>query len=1091
MGNDKDIDITTEGIRQLVVEEPPKMILENSGDGKTVVFDQDDLVPATKRKLGDHLAKITSVAGNNPSIKVDSKDISLVDANGNPTAISDEDNNATTTFNKEYSKPTTEKSQKAVSSFKSLSNSNFLNINDDLTIDVAKGKTSNPKSIKVQDLYTDVNENLDKSKVSKIVVERQLQNNRFSGNSVYIDKNTSVLEEDSNVGISHLQQNLGTYTPKKWPDVPDNSEDVSFKVKNLKNLGLQILMESSGEYYIPQDTDNVGQVLLAKAAATAPGLARMGLRVRNNRFQAGEVANTVNPKFQKASRFPELKDNSNLSYGSVNNPLVPFNAISTSNSQAAAVILAATIGAVLQALSLAVDKMGPSGLSNPVGALLSSFGSGGDKNNFKTNREIRQQRLGKYSFPSTPGESSKEQDKYKYSLSGLVAETKEDYAKCVSHGLVVFFDAPEPGLLSQLGGSAMGAANAATGGLLEALGIDTPYDNIVDAPGFYNVILRMLIQSTVSDVMGLIGPAASLIGHGSQMENIGAPGALDINRTIGLDADPTNLLNAIGNLKNSRIIKFMNIMASLGDLRFRVAIGEPKDKKDLTSSIDDIDDQDYDHVEIDTGVFPNPASLIKKDRLSDKITTHHAGTIAWSSNTIRSMYLLPKSLIEASVKYQGNSLAAPPQKDKNFLSGEKDKNRINASYVEAVERELDSCYMPFYFHDVRTNEIISFHAFMESVNDSWTAEYNESEAFGRVGKIYSYKNTNREISFSFKVVATSRNDFSDMWYKINRLIMLLCPQYTAGRSIDTGNGKFIQPFSQLISNSPLIRVRLGDLFKTNYSEFDLARMFGLGTEQFDLRKSVTVIKDNPENIKYKKDLDNRFSQNPPILLEGDKINLQTTGIFRNGNVIAQKKFTGIRTLYGEYVGVDPKNSNRFLFKLDNSTNDPISLLYGPAATVGYSIGYNVDYYEKNFPDDTLSSVVDLTEDRDAFFNPESNPIIKSFDSVAGQGLPGFIKSLSFDWSDARWETEELNHRAPMWCKIDISFSPIFELSPGLDSSGAPIGMPYNVGSIMNLLKSSKRKSREYAQKKFLDRRSSANTPEENKENNSNKKLIGV
>src|SRR3990167_9756081 len=68
-----------------------------------------------------------------------------------------------------------------------------------------------------------------------------------------------------------------------------------------------------------------------------------------------------------------------------------------------------------------------------------------------------------------------------------------------------------------------------------------------------------------------------------------------------------------------------------------------------------------------------------------------------------------------------------------------------------------------------------------------------------------------------------------MWEKINWLTMLLYPQYSKGRLLTTEKGlKFRQPFSQIIAAGPVIRLRLGDLFRSNYSKFALARLFGVG-----------------------------------------------------------------------------------------------------------------------------------------------------------------------------------------------------------------------------------------------------------------------
>jgi hypothetical protein len=1076
--------------------EPIKIILDNSGENRTTRFDQDDIVDNTLRKLGDHVARITNDANNSPTINPGFNEINLRTSSGNPKPLTDNVDSASTTFTQELEKA----DQQVVSLFKETSNSKFLEPTEKLKLNLAKGKIDDKNKDTVLELYKDINENLEESNISKIIQERQLQDNRFSQTKEYINKNSSLEEEDSNVGRAHLQDQLGKYVPKKWPNTPNNNEDISFKIKNLKNLGIQVMMESSGEYYVPDDTDDFGKVILSKAATTAPGLARMGLRVRTNRFSAAEIAGQVNPKFKLDTKFPSLKDTSGLSYGSVNNPLVPFNAVSSAHSEAAAVLLAATIGGMLKALALAIDKLGANALTNPVASSLSSLGNLGKKDSIpsKTDREYRKDRLGKYTHSKNPTEN---EEKNKYSLGGLIVITENDYNDCVRKGFEFFFDAPSGGVVKQIVGAGIGAANAATNGLLGDLGVEAPYDKIADAPGYYSSILRMLIRSATSDILGLIGNVAGLFGNSDKVENVGGPGALDINKSIGLDKDPTNILNSLKSLQESKIVKFMNILAMLGDLTINI-------KESEESLIDDIIDLNSSRA-FENSLseaekhFPNPASLVKKNRLSDLVGPYQ-GNIAWGSNTVRSMYLLPETIQKAEKQlFSKDAFSSKVNTDPNFIKAD-GTGRIKKELVEQIENELEACYMPFYFHDLRTNEILSFHAFIEDVSDSFDADYNESEGFGRIGKIYTYKNTNRSIQFGFKVVATNQKDFSQMWYKINRLVLMLYPQYSAGRFVKTPDGKFTQPFSQVITNSPMIRLRIGDLLKTNFSDLDLARLFGVGTDKFNLKgennnepkpKKET---DSLKNITKKQEIEayisgrnyDQFKSGYRFFVdttvpEGTKPRHRSIMESKSNKMVRISKIPSAR-IPVEYVSDDPLTSEHFLVKVvgNNFPSLPktLTLHKGSREEVGYELEIDSDYYDSTMPNETIEGPTDDTtitkntqKSRDEsekikdFFNSENNPIVKSFESTSGQGLAGFIKSISFDWSDARWETNELNYRAPMWCKLSVTFLPIYDINPGLDYTGEPIGMPYNVGSILKLMKRSRNSSKtELKENKYND-----------------------
>ena len=49
-----------------------------------------------------------------------------------------------------------------------------------------------------------------------------------------------------------------------------------------------------------------------------------------------------------------------------------------------------------------------------------------------------------------------------------------------------------------------------------------------------------------------------------------------------------------------------------------------------------------------------------------------------------------------------------------------------------MEKLLETEAVPFYFHDTRTNEIIAFHAFINSLSDSYAANFNSQKGFGRI-----------------------------------------------------------------------------------------------------------------------------------------------------------------------------------------------------------------------------------------------------------------------------------------------------------------------------------------------------------------------
>lgn len=239
----------------------------------------------------------------------------------------------------------------------------------------------------------------------------------------------------------------------------------------------------------------------------------------------------------------------------------------------------------------------------------------------------------------------------------------------------------------------------------------------------------------------------------------------------------------------------------------------------------------------------NLASLIRKNRLTQGFgfgsTAADKTPMAWATTTTPSKYILPQNIVTTAGLTSDNGRAAM-QTLTNIGATVTTNPRLSPEEVATLEATLETSYMPFYFHDLRTNEIVSFHAFLEDTQDNFSADWNAQTPYGRVEPIHTYKGTTRDISLSFYVVATSPEDHHNMWWKINKLVTMVYPQYTTGRQINTPDGqKFIQPFSQIPGGSPIIRLRLGDLWKSNYNKYNVARAFGLTQGNNSFRLNIT------------------------------------------------------------------------------------------------------------------------------------------------------------------------------------------------------------------------------------------------------------
>ena len=298
----------------------------------------------------------------------------------------------------------------------------------------------------------------------------------------------------------------------------------------------------------------------------------------------------------------------------------------------------------------------------------------------------------------------------------------------------------------------------------------------------------------------------------------------------------SGMIDIYAQLSKSGAMRVLRSLAQIGD-NILVSTGGNKNLSDAIT--DGIRPFNVDHL------LDGPQTRQSKSRSR---TGQTESSLAWRGQTAPGMYILPRNVIKAvqdlntfaaggnPVKgHTTNSLLPKSFIDPNPGFSGKNRARIPTDVARIMEDSLDAEYVPFYFHDIRTNEFIGFHAFLDSLSDSYAANYSTSQGYGRIDPVYIYKDTKRSIQFSFYAAATSKEDFDEMWFKINKLTTLVYPQWSKGtKLIDDKKNSFIQPFSQVIAATPLIRLRIGDVVKSNYSKFNLARMFGVGDKEFKI-----------------------------------------------------------------------------------------------------------------------------------------------------------------------------------------------------------------------------------------------------------------
>lgn len=920
-------------------------------------------------------------------------------------------------------------SQEAVNSFNRASNSGLLDSERPLNID--KNDTGDASLKTAISIFGDIQQNKDDSDVAKRLRQVLEGSNQNTPSNPFISVGTANLfEEDRLVLGTTLFHKPGVYTPRMFPEnsgLPALGSSVT--IEDLKKIGSVATTEAQGPFAtINYRQPKSGIDSSAPVSLLGLGSVALGGKVSTGRFLGKALVRAIKPETENTSTATVFEPTVD-SYGSDNNEYNTVTGISA-GSIASRVALVLVVGGALYALARVLRP-------KTVAVQLSDKS---DRSNF----------YGSYSGNANANQSLNQV----LGNSGRKLfdwpETAHDFGLCLTAGLETFF-----------GDS--GALSTAT--------------KLAGSNLYYGSILKSILRSLAELGVDVANSGQSIVA----------------NPLAGLaQFDP---LEVYERLSTNKAVRFIGAMVGLGD---RVLYARAQNTDDLPgfSAIDSIlEEITLEAIGRGDGreeTVTNPAVLVSKSRLRD-------GRLAYSTNSIRSLILEPVALRKANEAI-GNASAYNNLVSKLNNTGKTvgvgrsfgvAPGRISADTVKRTEEYLDAQYVPFYFHDLRTNEIIAFHAFLESLSDQLSVEFNDTQ--GRIGGTKTYKDTKRAMNLTFKILATNESDFESMWYKINRLGAMCYPQWTEGRRVSVGeNTRFIQPFSQMPGASPLIRLRVGDLIKGNYSKLSASRIFGSGGDYANFSNiesdATTFGNDNRRSVAGD-DLRRRYAEGN--FIPGDEVVIRAPAAnapYRRVGVAgttssglshhAEMRATVVTVSQGEVVVSSVRTNDRAPLPISvtasarqqrgrrNRANAaapqttetisettqfivPVSAIVRNGSSVEQIINARAAQLVPAIAPTSSQQADATSEARREFFDDSSdakNPIMKAFASAQGKGLAGFITSFELsNVLEASWVTDRLGDRAPMYVSVVFGFAPIHDIQPGLDHNGVMTAPIWPVG----------------------------------------------
>ena len=107
---------------------------------------------------------------------------------------------------------------------------------------------------------------------------------------------------------------------------------------------------------------------------------------------------------------------------------------------------------------------------------------------------------------------------------------------------------------------------------------------------------------------------------------------------------------------------------------------------------------------------------------------------------------------------------------------------------------------------------ISFPAFVTDISQNFSSTWNTEEVYGRMDPIALFQNTKRQISISLEIPSMDRTRGKENLNKCATVAAYMYPGYTVlGKSTKAGG---FEVESTVISKSPLVKVRLGNLIRS-------------------------------------------------------------------------------------------------------------------------------------------------------------------------------------------------------------------------------------------------------------------------------------
>ena len=148
--------------------------------------------------------------------------------------------------------------------------------------------------------------------------------------------------------------------------------------------------------------------------------------------------------------------------------------------------------------------------------------------------------------------------------------------------------------------------------------------------------------------------------------------------------------------------------------------------------------------------------------------------------------------------YAFSTLSAEDPENHGSLSGKKAGNPNY--YVDGTDA-LANRGLTINLVHVPTGTGVRFKAFLMAFNESYNSDWSSESVYGRADPIHMFKQTSRNISLAWKIVAATEGEAIENLVRLQRFLQMLYPTYTEKNS------------AQTINQSPLVRLQMSNMIR--------------------------------------------------------------------------------------------------------------------------------------------------------------------------------------------------------------------------------------------------------------------------------------